>query len=221
MGDFCTDAYLVPKINTAYGAQLTQLESDADSSFDERTRDVPAVPLGTTNLEAYQSEQMPPANQQGPLFGLISPTIVEWKIAGQPENWYVEAARTGKLPNVSPAAPFPPYLMQWQWQSNIIRLTPLMYSCDIRVTGDFALYPLVKDTDRLQVHPRMYIATALEAAAIIGKERKNQTWQSYHDDAEALLEKIENILIKSEQGTTTRIGRLGGRGTSTGGGPIR
>lgn len=211
MGDFCTDEYLTPKINTAYGAQLTQLEADADSSFDERLRDIPAVPLGTTNLGIYQADQMPGGNQKGPLAGLITPITVEWKIQGQPDDCYVEAGRTGKLPNVSPAAPIAPYRMQWELREGIIYLTPLTYPADMRVRGEFALYPLVQDKDKLQVHPRMYIATAFATAAIIGAERNNQNWiNSYKPEADAVLEDIENILIKAEQGTVTRIGRLGG-----------
>lgn len=219
MGDFTTDAYLTPLINQVYGDQVTQLMSDTGSAFDEQVRDVPAIPIGTTSLANYQAEQM--ANDSGgpttngPLFGLFSPICVEWKQAGQPDMWYVEAARTGKLPNVSPAAPFAPFLMQWEWRGNIIFLTPLMYVSDLRVRGQFSLPPLVKDTDVLQVHPRMLEATAYGTAALIGQERSNANYtENYSRKADEVLIEIENILIKAEQGTTTRIGRLGGQSGS-------
>lgn len=211
MGDFCTDAYLIPKINTAFGARTTQFESYADSSFEERLRDVPNVPVGTTSLEIYQQEQMPNTNQAGPLLGLYAPITVEWKIKGQPDVWYVEAARTGKLPNVSPAAPYPPYLMQWEWRENVIYITPLMYPVDIRVRGPFTRVPLVQQTDKLGIHNTMYILVGMDVAVLIGTERNNAGWKSYADPAAEMADAIENILIKAEQATTSRIGREGGR----------
>lgn len=210
MGDFCTDAYLTPKINVAYGDILLQLEADADSSFEEFVRDIPAVPIGTTNLGIYQASQMPNGNQQGPIFGIYSPITVEWKVQGQPDDRYVEAGRTGKLPNVSPAAPIVPYHMQWEWRGGLIFMTPLLYPADFRVRGYFCKTPLSKDSDRLGIHPLVWIPVAYGTSALIGNERNNATWKTYVDDAQAKTDNIENILVKAEQGTTTRIGRLGG-----------
>jgi len=224
MADFTTDAYLVPKINTVYSAQLLKLESDADSTFEERVRDCPAIPIGTTSLQNWQAERM--ANDDGttstgPLYLLNSPIEIEWKVQGQPDNYYTPAnGPLGKLPNISPSAPLTPYTLQWEWREGIVFLTPLNYPVDLRVRGLFPMTPLVQDKDNLGVHPRMYVATALATAAVIGKERNNPTWITYGDDAEALTDYIENILVKAEQGTTTRIGRYGGR-SGWGGSGIR
>lgn len=215
MGDFCTDAYLTPLINQVYADQFMQLQSETGSSFEEEVRDVPALPLGTTSMENYQAESM--ANEDGtkstgPLYGLITPIVVEWKVSGQPDAWYVEAARTGKLPNVSPAAPYPPYLMQWEWRGGVIYLTPLQYPCDVRVRAEYAFTPLVKDTDRLRIHPNMATATAYGAAALVGAERNNANYATqYAEQAQRTLEQIANILVRAEQGTTTRLGRLNNR----------
>lgn len=203
-GDFCTDAYLNPLVNTVYEAQTTKLMADTDGSFDEWVFDIPSLPPGTTSLTEQQK-------QGGKLNGLVEPVCVEWKQAGQPISYYVEAARTGKLPNVSPAAPFAPYAMQWQWLNNLIYLTPVSFSVDLQVTGEFSPPTLVKDTDILIVHPRMGTATAFGTAALIGVERGNPGWiQNYGAQAEDVLMDIANKIIKGEQGTTTRIGRLGG-----------
>lgn len=213
MGDFTTDMYLTPLINQVYEDQTTQLMSETDSSFDEWVFDVPGVPPGTTNLAIYQAAQMPTAagNVQGPLYGIVSPITVEWKVGGQPDIRYVEANRTGKLPNISPAAPHPQFGMQWEWIHYVITLTPMSFTVDLRVRGEFSPPSLVKDTDILAVHPRMGTATAYGVGGLIGVERNNQNFvTNYTAEAERVLDNISNMMTKGELGTVTRIGRLGG-----------
>lgn len=213
MGDFTTDSYILPFINRIYRQQATQLEANTDSSFDEFVRDVPALPIGTTSLQNYQAKAM--ANEDGststgPLYGLATPITVEWKQVGQPDSEYVEADRTGKLPNVSPAAPSPPYIMQWEWRGGVIYLTPLGYPCDMRVRGEYPFGFLLKDSDELGIHPTMDVPVGYGASALIGQERNNASYAAgYKEQADQTLEDIENILVKAEQGTVTRIGRLG------------
>ena len=215
MADFTTDAYLNPLVNIVYEAQTTKLMADTDSSFDDWVFDVPAVPTGTTTLRAYQSSQMatPDGNVAGPLLGLVTPEIIEWKQVGQPDQNYVEAGRVGKLPNVSPAAPQNIQQMQWEWRDMTLYLVPMTFPVDLRVRGEFSPPSLVKDTDELIVHPRMGTATAFGTAALIGAERNNANYvDKYTLAAEDVLGDISNMLTKGEQGVTTRIGRYGGRG---------
>lgn len=213
MGDFTTDDYLTPMINQVYEDQTTELMADTDSSFDEWVFDVPGVPAGTTNLGIYQAAQMPTGNGNvnGPLYGLVNPIVLEWKVGGQPENCYREVGRTGKLPNISPAASNPSICSDWEWRAYTIYLTPVQFTIDLRVRGEFSPPSLVKDTDILVVHPRMATATAYAAAALIGVERNNQNFvDKYSAQAEKVLENISNMLTKGEQGTVTRIGRMSG-----------
>jgi len=213
MGDFTTDAYLTPLINTVYEAQTSKLMADTDSSFDDWVFDVPGVPLGTTNLRMYQSATMPGPNGNvaGPLYGLVTPEILEWKQVGQPDYQYIEASRVGKLANVSPAAPQNVFQMQWEWRDMIIYVVPMVWPVDLRVRGEFSPPSLVKDTDMLIVHPRMATATAFGTAALIGAERSNANYvDKYEAAAEDVLGDISNLLTKGEQGVTTRIGRYGG-----------
>jgi hypothetical protein len=212
-GDFCTDDYLTPLINITYEAQTTKLMADTDSSFDDWVFDVPGVPTGTTNLRIYQSFQMPGPNGNvaGPLAGLVTPEILEWKQVGQPDQNYLEAGRVGKLPNVSPAAPQNIQQMQWEWRDNVIYVVPMTFPVDLRIRGEFSPPTLVKDTDELIVHPRMGTATAFGTGALIGSERSNAGYVTRYDDmATDVLGDISNLLTKGEQGTTTRIGRYGG-----------
>jgi hypothetical protein len=219
-GDFCTDAYILPLINTAYETETTELMADTDSSFDEWVFDVPGVPGGTTNLANYQASQMAiPGGRtiSGPLYGLVSPITMEWKLAGQPDGCYVEAGRTGKLPNVSPAQASPPYSIQWEWRAYTIYFTPVMYTIDLRIRGEFSPPVLVNDPDILVVHPRLHTATAFHTAALIGIERNNQNWiDKYTAAGDSVLEDISNYLTKAEQGTTTRIGRTYSSGRRNG-----
>lgn len=222
MGDFTTDAYLTPLINQAYEDQTTELMADTDSSFDDWVFDVLGVPQGTTSLANYQASQM--ANEDGtktngPLYGLVTPICVEWKIGGQPDNCYVEANRTGKLPNISPATPSGPYQIEWEWRGNIIYMTPVTYTIDIRVRGEFSPPSLVNDTDILAIHPRMGTAVAYGTSALIGVERSNANFvTNYTAQAQKILDNISNMLTKGEQGTTTRIGRLHNSNRGWGGG---
>jgi hypothetical protein len=215
MGDWTSDAYLIPLINQVYESQTTQLMSETGSSFDEQVRDVPNVPLGTTSLTKYQQPSMDSGgggNVVGPLYGLMDPIVVEWKQLNQPDNYYVEAGRTAKLPNVSPAAPGPPYTMSWEWRGSIVYLTPMIFAVDLRVRGEFSPAPLLKDTDILTVNPRMGAATAFGTAGLIGRERNNAGYaEGYLEQAAAVLDDIANTLVRAEQGTTARIGRGSGR----------
>jgi len=212
MGDFTTDAYLTPLINQIYADQTTTLMANTGGSFDEIVVDLPNVDPGTTNLANFQAVSMVNDDgtaSTGPLYGLVTPITVEWKVAGQPDNFYVEASRTGKLPNISPAVPSPPYRMEWEWRGMAIYLTPLLYPCDLRVRGEFSPGPLVKDTDVLVVHPRLGEATAYGTAALIGAERNNAGYAAgYSEQASRVLENIENMMVRAEQGTTTRVGHF-------------
>lgn len=214
MGDFCTDAYLTPMINQVYEDQTTELMADTDSSFDEWVFDVPGVPPGTTSLQIYQAAEMPtPAGgvTNGPLYGLVNPIVLEWKQGGQPVGYYREVNRKAKLGNHSPAAPYPSICSEWEWRGYTIFLTPVMYTIDLRLRGEFSPPSLVKDTDCLIVHPRMATATAYGAAALIGVERNNQNFvDKYSAAAESVMDNISNLLTKGEQGTVSRIGRLSG-----------
>ena len=208
MGDFTTDAYLTPLINIVYADQATQLMAETGSEFDEDVRDIPKVPAGTTDLSIYQALKMPTGGL-GPLYGMVTPLILEVKPAGTPVEQYVEAVGpVRKLPNVS-AGSAPP---TWEYRRSTVYVTPLNYSADMRVRGEFTFTMLIKDTDMLTVHPFMGEATAYGAAALIGVERKNDTWMTtYGDRAGLVLGNIGNLLVRAEQGTTTRIGRGGSR----------
>jgi hypothetical protein len=208
-GDFATDAYLVPLINQAYDAAINYLAGTC-SPFMTQLQVVPNLPAGTVDL----TEQAKPDN---PLFGLMNPLEIEYKQAGQPETNYCFAKRLDILPNVSPAGGWPTRGLCWEWRSYILYLTPLGYAADFRVRGEFRPPALLQDGNVITVHPLMTPALAFLTAALIGSERLNGSYvQDYGPKGENTLDDIAAELVRQQQGTSSRLGRMGGRGRGTG-----
>jgi hypothetical protein len=210
-GDFCTDAYLLPLINLAYEDSINALEGTC-SPFITQLQPCPNLPLGTTSLVAQQK-----AGQ--PLDGLVNPLSIEIKQAGQPDTSYCFLKRVDILPNSSNIGLNQPANIYWQslcweWRSYVIYLTTLPYPADIRVRGEFRPPALVKDTDPIVVHPMMAAALAYAAAALVGAERGNAGYVTkYGDAATARFDDISAELVRQQQGTTSRVGRMSnGRG---------
>lgn len=202
-GDFATDAYLLPLINQAYEAAILYLENSC-SPVIEKLVDLPAVPAGTTSFAQYQTDGQP-------LVGLETPLRIEWKLTGQPEDDYWFAIQKQILPNVSPANYIPIMGVYWEWRAGAIYVTPLQFEADFRIRGDFSPGPLVKDTDRLGIHPRMATGLAFATAALIGGERANPGYiQNWGSQAIIVFDDIGAILSRQQQGTSIRIGRMNG-----------
>lgn len=212
-GDFCSDAYLLPLVNQAYDASINYLESTC-SPFITQLQVAATVPLGTSNLTELQKPDQP-------FFGLMNPLALEVKQAGQPELNYVFGRRYDILPNSSNAAPATPAMnfwgnFGWEWRSYVIYITPLSFASDIRIRGEFRPASLVKDTDIIAIHPQMTVALAFMTAALIGGERGNAGYaQNYGEQGEKTLDDISATLVRQQQGTSSRVGRMG-RGNRSG-----
>jgi hypothetical protein len=169
----------------------------------------PNLPEGTTWLQ----EQQKPGQ---PLFGLMNPLQLEFKPAGTLENNYTFAGRREILPNVTPFGAPQIRGMEWEWRSYIVYTTPLPYPADLRIRGEFTPPPLVNDADMIVVHPMMAVALAFGTAALIGSERGNTTYKTdYTTQAQNVLDDIEAELVRQNQGTTQRLGKMSrGRGQS-------
>src|SRR6202012_6130174 len=55
--------------------------SSTNFSYDVEARDVPTVTAGTPNIASFQI-------QGGPLYGLVNPQRIQWKLAGQDPSYY-------------------------------------------------------------------------------------------------------------------------------------
>jgi len=80
------------------------------------------------------------------------------------------------------------------------------------VRGEFRPAPLLNDDSVVAVHPLLVSALAEGTAAAIFRERGNpQQAQLYETQAATVLVNIANQLIRSQQGTTVRLGRISRR----------
>lgn len=204
-GDFCTDAYLTPLINQALDESVNYLEGSC-SPFIESVIEAVNMPAGTTNFADVQKV----GNKWA---GLMNPLYLEAKQAGMPPTQYMQILRADKLPDVDPAQGVAPYARAyWEWRSWIIFITPLNYAADFRIRGEFRPSPLLKDSDIIPIHPLFAGALAYQTAALIGMERGNQGYvQSYGPRAESTLDDIAAELVRQQQGTSSRLGRMNGR----------
>lgn len=199
--DFATDAYIVPLINQAYDVGTHRLLNTC-SPFIEKYVVIPNVAQGVTTLQAFQVTG-------GLLDGLMNPLEMQFKPAGFPDGDYRWAPEKMRLPNLSPVNAPPLGSLMWTWRAYILGLTPTPWPCDIRVLGEFKPSALQKDSDLIVLHPMMTAALSFATAGLIGSERQNQNYQqTYTPLAEATFDDIGAELVRQEQGTTSRLGRV-------------
>lgn len=211
-GDWLTDSYLAMLINQVYDLIILDL-SETCSPYITRVVEIPNLEFGTTDLAQYQN-----SNNQ-PLYGLIWPfkNGLDWKPAGQPECYYRCVVQKDKLPNFSLSGPSPINSMYFEWREFVIYLTPLPFNVDLRVRGEFRPQPLIKETDVVAIHPQMAAVLAELTAACANRERANVPQsQAFTVEGNSGLDAIKNQLVRSQQGTSVRLGRM--RGGRRGGG---
>lgn len=214
-GDFATDDYILPFINICYENAVNYLANTC-SPFMTETRLLLNVNQGTTDFTQYQVAPQTGALAAGqtgaPLLGLRKPLRIWWKVAFQPENCYCEALPEKDLPNITPQNYITGQQVFYEWRQYKLFVTPLSFNADWKVKGEYAPPPLVKDDDVVQIYPSMTSALAFMTAAMIGGERVNATYiQTWSTAATNTLDDISADLVRGEQGTSQRVGRMGGR----------
>lgn len=106
--------------------------------FDTRVVVLAAIPANTTDLRGQQAVG-------GPLFDLMVPESLEWKLAGQPElNWQpVANAEVLTDTNVGPGTDQSTvesalsWAESWEWRGGTIFTSPASVALDFRVRGQF------------------------------------------------------------------------------------
>ena len=87
-------------------------------------------------------------------------------------------------------------------------ITPMLQNIDLRVRGEFIPPPLLKETDRVAVHPLLGPVLVEDSAACAMRERANPgQMQAYELTSVQGLNNIKNQLIRMQQGMTVRVGR--------------
>lgn len=209
--DWTPDEYLIPIINHIY--ELINLRiSDTCSPYITKVVQLPGLAIGTTDLIQQQNDAV---NQT--LYGLINPYNIQWKQAGQPVNYFRNAVQKDILPNIAPGAPANASALYWEWREYYIYLTPFSFPIDLQVRGEFKPAPLRNETDRITLHPLLGSVLAEESAACVSRERANAgQMQAYELGSLQGIDDIANQLVRSQQRTTVRLGRLTGRGRGMG-----
>jgi hypothetical protein len=215
-GDWADDAYLMPFVGIAYEGAINYLANTC-APYITINRDIPNVPQGTTDLTSLQVQPATGAQAAGlggsPLLGLVTPLKLWFKQAGQPENNYMEAFERKNLSFVTPSNYVVGMNMQWEWRANKMFVTPLGFTADFLVKGDFIPPPLVEDDDVLQLDPLMANGMGFAVASLIGGERIAQSYRDgWASAAEQEWDNISARLVRKELSTTQRVGRIGGRG---------
>ena len=217
-GDWVTDGYIKPIVNHVYRLQILYL-SETCSPYITKQVVLPNLPIGTTDLSKWQNDK------DQPFFGLFNvfQNSIYWKMAGAPVSQFRQAKQYDVLPDVDPASQNPPYAgMGWEWRAWVVYLTPLNYEIDIRIRGEFIPAPLLDEDTEIAVHPLLGDVLAEDSAACASRERANPgQMQAYQLTGTQGLDNIANQLVRSQQGTTVRVGRAsrGGMGRWPGWGP--
>jgi hypothetical protein len=215
--------YLVPFINQAYEDMDVAIRNGSSKNL-EAVIEVLNVPAGTSSLLSFQQYgdyTADPPVQNGPLAGLFDPIRLWVKTAGALPQFYTEARGPREtLPHVAPPG-IPPanyaVIVTWAWIGQVLSITPVAGNIDIQVYGRFNPPPLVKDSDKLVLYPRMTAALAYAASALTGVERSNTTiLQGYAVRGEAMTDNIIADLIRQTQGNPRRLAKMAGCGWAGG-----
>lgn len=203
-GDWVTDGYVTPIINTTYRLQTLAIKNATGKNL-ENIVIVQNVEAGTTSLYPQQAKGQP-------LEGLYNPLFVSVKVAGAPPNYFWPAKYCGGLPRVAPPGPVPSLNgidVWWTFIGNKLLITPVNGAIDIEVHGRYNPPALAKPEDILVVSPDMESVTATGSAAVAGVERTNpQMLEGYAQMALAGLDNIIADLTRQKQGALVRPARM-------------
>lgn len=204
-GDFATDDYLAPLVQLEYTDMLNELRLYAPD-IDDYTVELFAVPAGTPDLSAYMA-------QNQPLYWLMVPREIEWKLPGTGANTYVDAeGPLTKLRDIP--VPGIPALDCWSFTHLNIGLSMMSTALDLRIRGEFMFPPLSAGTDVIQMGQNTMPAISKRVAKLIATRRGNQQWvTNYGADANRAFDSVIQGLVQMRQGQTERVAPVMSLGT--------
>jgi hypothetical protein len=208
--EWTNDQFLLPLINQSAGTLTLEVKSASGYNL-QRLVEILGVEAGTDSLIAYQAEASPAVGAAQPkaaqpLSTLWDPLKVWWKLAGATEGAYRLATRKSTL---SPANLPRCTGMEWTWWSNTLTLTPMTVDVDIKVDGRFNPPVYLQDGDRIQVHPDFHLALKWAGAALAAAVRQNDKYMTtYGEQSDKAISNIIADIIKQNQGSPGRIGKL-------------
>jgi len=105
-----------------------------DLNFDTEVVIIPAVPANTTDLSAYQAEGQP-------LFGMILPKVIEWRLMGQNQEMWQPVPQVQKVidtdtgtgeQNVAVESAVD-VVESYEWRGGVVYVSPCSQDVDLRV----------------------------------------------------------------------------------------
>lgn len=199
-GDFADDAYLQPLLNLKYADIQNELRLYGPD-IDEYAIELINVPAGTPDLSAYMA-------QNKPLYWLLQPREIEWKLTGTPATNYFDAqGPLDKLRDIP--APGIQALDCWSYTHFNIGLSLFSAALDLRLRGDFLFPPLSAGGDFSQIGQNVVGAIAFKVAAVIAMKRGNQQWvTNYTAEGDRSFDAVKQGAVHMRQGKTERVGRM-------------
>lgn len=207
-GSYVTDPYIQTKLNLRYTAINNKLML-YNADFARYVIELPSVPAGTPDLSSFSIAGKP-------LYGLIVPREVEWKLPGQdPVNYRDAEGPIDKLRDIP--APGIAALDCWKYTRFNIQLSRTSTALDLRVTGDFISPPIDPSTTQIQAAANILPVIAYDVAALIAKVRGNAQWsKDYTMDAMTAMDDFIQGLSHLRQGKTYRLARADYAGPNRG-----
>lgn len=201
-GTFCDDAYVSGFLPTVYEDLQNKLGLTS-YQFNESEIELPGVIAGSPNLDSYQQVGQP-------LFYMIRPTIIEWKLPGQDNTYYQEAQ--GPLDEIIDLPAGVPYLDDWAFIQQSVKLSNFSIALDLRVTGIFMLDPLTDPDQQIKIAPNVNVVLTYMLAEAAASERGNQAWiLRYGAKADETLDDLALLFVRAQQGRTRRVARMSRR----------
>lgn len=182
--------------------------------FDTRVVVIGGIPPNTTNLSALQTPNQP-------LFDLLVPESLDWKLAGQPEIMWRRIPNSEEVgdTNLGDGIPGDPVIASlswpasWEWRGGKVWMSPCSLPIDARCRGQFMPQLVASDaTDPLRA--AIVVLTLATAISIVTTEggpaaANAKAWMTRLVSA---LGDFQSNQVKAQQ---SKLLRLAGRRTAS------
>lgn len=206
-GTYITPDYILAHAEQAYEELYNRMVSQgAGAQFDNERVVLPAV-APTPDLSAF----MVPGQ---PLASMVTPYLIEWKLAGLDDVNYLASAGPLDAPRDMPQGTI--NLDSWSWIRRQLLLSKFIQALDLRITGKFLFDPLTSVDSSIQIAINANTALVYLICEAIGDARGNDKWSlKYGKKAESAIDDIVIPMVRGDQGKTHRLARMSRRSSPT------
>lgn len=196
---YCTDDWILGFAQNEYEALYNKLKL-CGTDFDDIVIELPNVAAGTPDLSAFLAPG-------APLEFLVTPRMLEWKLAGAQPSSYRRA--DGPLDQIRDLDQGIVALDSWSWTRRILKLSAFNAPLDLRLTGDFLFDPLNSPDSKMEYMPTANPVLVFMIAATAGDVRGNDKWSAkYRARADEAFDDLAIALTKGNLPMTRRLQRI-------------